>query len=288
MENFRIIVENVSKKFTRDYSRHETSLSRTLSFIFGSTHKVEFDALKNISFKLASGKNLGIIGKNGGGKSTLLRIIAGIYKPDSGEVSVNGNMVYLAGFGQGLKPKLTMRENIYLVGSIMGLSQKEIDSRFEEIVEFSGLREYIDTKVYQFSAGMMTRLNFSITTFCIVHKNPDILLIDEAIGGGADITFQKKALDKMEELIKGGASVILVSHSLDQIEKYCNEAIWLENGGIVMQGDSKKIVDAYVKTYSDDGSVKGYVERKKKREMMKIGVENAKMEKIIAEKISGN
>jgi len=262
MEEYRIIVENISKKFVRDYSSQETFLSKTLSFLFGKSHRVEFNALNDVSLRLPKGKILGVIGKNGEGKSTLLRIIAGIFKPDSGEVKINGSMVYLAGFGQGLKQKLTMRENIYLIGSIRGLDKKEIESRFEEIVEFSGLREYIDTKVYQFSAGMMTRLSFSITIFCIAQKNPDILLIDEAIGGGADITFQKKALDKMEGLINRGASVIFVSHNLFQIEKYCDEAIWLKNGEIFMRGNSKEVVGAYVNAYSNDGNVKGYIEKK--------------------------
>lgn len=240
---------NIGKKFDRDFVKSQDLLFRILNFFSdkGFRRKEKFEALKDISFSISKGEVVGIVGKNGSGKSTLLRVIAGIYKPDSGTFKTKGEVVYLTGFGQGLRDKLTMRENIFLVGSIMGLSQEDIRKRFEDIVEFSDLREYIDTKVFKFSSGMINRLSFSIGIHCVLHKNPDILLIDEAIsGGGGDIRFQKKSLDKIEELVKGGAAVLLVSHNLDQIRKYCNKAILLDNGKIEKIGNPDDIIEIYL------------------------------------------
>lgn len=211
----KITIDNITKRFQRDYKKNEGILARLLSFL-NKKDKMEFNALKDISFKVNEGEIFGIIGKNGSGKSTLLRVIAGIYKPDNGSVKTKGEIIYLAGFDHGLQRKLTMRENIYLLGILRGLSKKEINEKFDEIVDFSGLREYLDAKVYQFSAGMINRLSFSITFFCITHKNPDIVLIDEIFGVGADIDFREKSLKKMEELIKKGSSIILASHDLDR------------------------------------------------------------------------
>lgn len=241
--NFVVEVENLSKYFYRG-QKSENALFSALHF---NQKKDKFPVLENINFKLQKGENLGIIGRNGSGKSTLLRVIAGIYQPDDGNVAVKGNAVYLAGFGKGLKDKLTMRENIFLMGSLMDLSRKDIGDKLEEIVEFSGLKEYLDSPVYQFSSGMVSRLNFSIGIHCIFHKNPDILLIDEAIGSGADIDFQEKSLAKMEELLNSGTSVIFVSHSLDQIEKYCNRVLWLDKGRILTEGKPKEIIIEYEK-----------------------------------------
>lgn len=242
----RIVLENVSKKFTRKYKRNKLALSKFISFFNNSTQKVEFDVLKNISFSVCEGENLGVIGKNGAGKSTLLKVIAGIYSPDSGIIKTNGKMIYVTGFGQGLNPRLTMAENIYLIGSIMGLSRKDIEAKFDEIVDFSGLGEFVNTQVNQFSSGMVSRLTFSISIHCIKHHNPDILLIDEVFGGGGDIDFQDKALKKMEELIEGGATVIFVSHGLDIVKKYCDRVILLDNGEIIKEGKPEEVVEKYL------------------------------------------
>ncbi len=243
----KIIIDSVNKKFRRDYKKNEGILARLLSFL-NENDKIEFNALKNISFKVNEGEIFGVIGKNGSGKSTLLRVIAGIYKPDSGSIKTRGEIVYLTGFDHGLQRKLTMRENIYLLGILRGLSKKEINEKFDEIVDFSGLREYLDAKVYQFSTGMINRLSFSITFFCIVHKNPGIILIDEVFGVGADIDFREKSLKKMEELIKKGSSVILASHDLELIKKYCDKVIWLDNGYIVKIGKGEEIINHYMKS----------------------------------------
>jgi len=246
-ENLRIIVKNIGKKFKKDFKKKEGILAGLLSF-FHREPDVLFYALKDISFEAKEGEIIGIIGKNASGKSTLLRIIGGIYKPSDGIVKTHGKIVYLSGFGFGLITKLTMRENIYLAGSIMGLSQNDIRNKFDEIVEFSGFKDYVDTRLYQFSTGMIARLNFSITMLCVKHQNPDILLLDEVFSAGGDFEFREKAIKKMEELLKCGATILLVSHELDLIEKYCDKIILIENGKIIKQGKPKEVIEGYLKS----------------------------------------
>lgn len=242
----RIELINVSKKFDINYQKNQTALARLLSFFRGDNKK-DFWALDNISLKVKAGENLGVIGKNGSGKSTLLRAIAEVYQVEEGYVWTNGQLVYLTGFGHGLQPRLTMKENIFLVGSVMGLGQPDIKERFDDIVEFAGLRDYVDTKLFKFSSGMQTRLASSIGLHCVAHRKPDILLVDEVIGGGADKEYQEKSLKKMEELLKGGSTVVLVSHNLDAIKKYCDRVIWLEAGRVKMEGGAEKVVEGYEK-----------------------------------------
>lgn len=241
----RIKAENISKKF-RIGSRNNPALAKIVRLMSKGGER-EIQVLKDISLSVNAGEVLGIIGRNGSGKSTLLRIIAGIYTPDEGKVENNGKVFYLSGFDSGLMPRLTMRENIFLVCSILGLSQKDIEKRFNEIVEFAGLKEFVDTEVDKFSSGMTSRLNFSITIHCIQHHSPDILLLDEVIGAGGDIDFNEKAGKKMEELIKSGAAVILVSHNLGAIEKYCNRVLLLEKGKIKREGAPIEIIKEYAK-----------------------------------------
>ena len=240
----RISLDKISKKFDLS-SRNKNALQSFIDFISGSREKREFSVLKDISFEVKKGENLGIIGKNGSGKSTLLRVLAGIYKADSGEINIDGKVIYLTGFGHGLRPKLTMRENILLSGSVMGLSQESIKERFAEVVDFADLKDYVDIKLFKFSSGMKTRLATSIGLHCIEHQDPDILLVDEVIGGGTDKDYQKKALKKMEGLLKGGASVILVSHNLGAIGKYCDKVIWIDKGKIFMIGKPKEVIEKY-------------------------------------------
>jgi len=241
----RIELVNASKSFLKE-GKHKGALERfTKLFTRVKDKEEEFWILDDISLIVRGGENLGVIGKNGSAKSTLLRAIAEIYILDRGTIKTQGEMVYLTGFGYGLESKLTMRENIFLSGSVMGLSQEAIRKRFDEIVEFSGLKEYLDEKLFKFSSGMQTRLASAIGLHCVSHRNPDILLVDEVVGGGADKEYQKKSLKKMEELLKGGASVILVSHNLEAIEKYCDKAIWLDNGKIVMYGSPSEVVKKY-------------------------------------------
>lgn len=243
----RIKLENVTKKFTRKIKKeNKVFLSRLVNLFSKKGKNLEFEAVKDVSFSVSAGEILGVIGKNGSGKSTLLKLIAGIYNTDSGDIKTDGSLIYVTGFGQGLKAKLTMRENIYLLGAVMGLSKKEVDAKLEKIVEFSGLKEYLYTPVYQFSSGMVSRLSFSISVHCLEHRNPDILLFDEVFSAGGDIDFQDKGVKKMEELIKKGAAVVLVSHSLDMITKYCNRAILLDNGKMAFAGGPEETVKYYL------------------------------------------
>lgn len=247
--NRQIHLEGVGKKFNLNLAKKEGALFRFLSFT-ADQQPNDFWALRNINFSPKEEQITGIIGSNGSGKSTLLRTIAGIYQPDEGNIVIGGEVVYLSGFGQGLMPKLTMKENIYLTGTFLGLGQKEISQKFDEIVEFSGLKDYINTKVYQFSTGMVSRLSFSATIFCVKHKNPEIILIDEALDTGADLNFREKAIKKMEELINSGSSVVLVSHDLGTINQYCAWVLWMENGQVVKSGLPQQIISEYIKANS--------------------------------------
>jgi ABC-type polysaccharide/polyol phosphate transport system ATPase subunit len=243
----RILLENVTKKFTRKIKKeNQLFLSHLVHFFSKKNDGLEFEVLKSVSFSVSAKEVLGVIGKNGSGKSTLLKIIAGIYNSDSGVIKTNGSLIYVTGFGQGLRAKLTMKENIYLLGAVMGLSKKEIDGKMDEIVEFSGLRDYLYTPVFQFSSGMVSRLSFSISIHCLEHHNSDILLFDEVFSAGGDIDFQDKGVKKMEDLIKNGAAVILVSHSMETIQKYCNKAILLEKGKISFMGDPEETIKKYL------------------------------------------
>jgi ABC-type polysaccharide/polyol phosphate transport system ATPase subunit len=239
----------LSKSFRSGLNKNFSLFGKILRTIAGDNNE-KIAVLKDISFNVESGMNLGIIGNNGAGKSTLLKLIAGIYKPSSGIVETQGDLTYLSGFNSGLKKRLTMRENIYLVGSLMGLRKNEIDDRFEDIIELSGLRDYVDFKVDHFSSGMIARLNFSIGIYCINYNAPDILLVDEAINVGGDILFKERAFEKIQELINGGSIVVLASHSLSNIKKYCDRVIWIDDGKIVMEDKPDIVIRAYVKANS--------------------------------------
>ncbi|MFA5022563.1 MAG: ABC transporter ATP-binding protein [Patescibacteria group bacterium] len=247
-----INLKGVGKKFNLSPTKKEGILFKCLNLFSAANTAAKdsngFWALKDINLVPQDGKIIGIIGCNGSGKSTLLRIMAGIYQLDEGKISIGGEVVYITSFGQGLMPKLTMKENIYLVGSLLNLNQKEIKQRFDEIVEFSELKDYVNTKVYKFSSGMISRLSFSATIYCVKHKNPEIILIDEALEAGADLNFKNKAIKKVEELIKGGATVILVSHELELINRFCDWVLWLDKGRIFKEGLPQEIISEYIKT----------------------------------------
>lgn len=236
----KITVKSVYKKFDIGYVKSQGFLARTISFFTGREKKKEIIVLNDISLDVNSGEVIGIIGDNGSGKSTLLRVVAGIYSPDSGIVETNGRIVSLINLGVGLKERLTMRENIFFVGSIMGMGQKEIREKFDSIVAFSELEEFLDTKIYQFSSGMVQRFLFSVA----VHSSPDILLLDEIFEVG-DEHFRQKSSGKMEELISNNISVLIVSHSMELVEKYCNKVIWIEKGKIIKEGNPSEVVASY-------------------------------------------
>ncbi len=200
----------------------------------------EFTVFEQVSFKVEKGEVVGIIGKNGAGKSTLLKIIAGVLTPTEGEVISDGTIVPMLELGSGFDMELSGRENIFLNGSILGYRKEFLEEKYEEILEFSELQEFIDMPIRNYSSGMLMRLAFSIATIV----KPEVLIVDEILAVG-DEAFQKKSKRKMLELMSGGTTVLFVSHSIDQIREMCNKVIWLENGKVNMIGEAKKVCDAY-------------------------------------------
>jgi len=236
----RIIVEGVSKKFKIGFKKRESALSRIIHLFSGREPKKTLEALKDVSFKVDSGEIVGIIGKNGSGKSTLLRTIAGIYKQDKGNIKAKGKIISLINLNIGMHHRLTMENNIFLCCSLFGLSHREIREKFDSIIEFSELRDFVSTKLYQFSNGMLQRLAFSIA----IHCTPDILLLDEIFEFG-DEKFKEKSAEKIKEMVRKGACVVLVSHDLRMVEKYCHRVILMTDGAIKKEGKAKEIVKGY-------------------------------------------
>ncbi len=201
----------------------------------------KFYALKGVSFNLDRGKTLGIIGENGSGKSTMLKILAGISKPTSGSIVTHGRISALIELGAGFHPEISGRENIFINGIILGLSKKQIQEKYEEIVRFAELSDFIENPVKSYSSGMYMRLGFSIA----INVDPDILLIDEVLAVG-DASFVPKCLDKINEFKRKGKTIIFVSHDLSTVERICDEVIWMKNGLVEMSGYPKRVVDAYL------------------------------------------
>ena len=215
-----------------------------INLLTGKKKKNEyFWALKNVSFEVKQGDVVGLIGSNGAGKSTLLKVVSGVMKPTSGKVEVDGVISPMIELGAGFDQNLTARENIYLNGAILGYSKKFLDSKFDEIVEFSELKDFLDVPVKNFSSGMTAKLAFSIATIV----DPEILIVDEILSVG-DLRFQEKSKNKMMEMIKGGTTVLYVSHSLESIKDLCNKVVWLDHGQVVKMGDTKEICDEYYKS----------------------------------------
>ena len=198
-------------------------------------------ALRDVSFAVHSGEAFGIIGRNGSGKSTLLKIITGILKPTSGRVAVNGRVAALIELGAGFHPEITGRENVFINGIMLGLSRKEVEARFDKIVDFSGIRDFIDQPVKTYSSGMYVRLGFAVA----VHVDPDVLLIDEVLSVG-DEEFSAKCIAKIQEMKFRGVTLVFVTHQLDQVRNLCDRALWLDRGEVVQVGDPVRVVDAYL------------------------------------------
>lgn len=241
-----IKVDNVSMKFNLGIEKN-FSLKQFFINLFKPKSKrpkkEEFLALKDVSFDVKPGEVIGFIGSNGAGKSTMLKVIAGVMKPTKGKVEVHGNICPMIELGAGFDMDLTARENIYLNGAVLGYSKKFIEEKFDEIVEFSELKDFLDVPIKNFSSGMTARLAFSIATVV----DPEILIVDEILSVG-DIAFQKKSEAKMKSMIGGGTTVLFVSHSLSQIEKICDKAIWLEHGHIKQIGPAKEVCKKYYNT----------------------------------------
>lgn len=239
-----INISNVSMKFNLGIEK-DFSVKQAFINIFKGKKKKKsegFWALKDVNFHINKGEVVGLIGSNGAGKSTLLKVVSGVMKPTSGKVTVNGVISPMIELGAGFDANLTARENIYLNGAILGYSKQFLDEKFDEIVEFSELRDFLEVPVKNFSSGMTAKLAFSIATIV----NPEILIVDEILSVG-DIKFQEKSKKKMMQMIKGGTTVLYVSHSLQSIKDLCTKVVWLEHGKVVKIGDTKKICDAYYK-----------------------------------------
>src|SRR5215211_3376655 len=200
-----------------------------------------FTAVRDVSFTVPAGRTLGVIGRNGSGKSTILKLVAGITKPTSGTVKVNGRISALIELGAGFHPEISGRENVFINGIMLGLSKREVARRFDEIVDFAELREFIDAPVKNYSSGMYMRLGFAVA----IHVDPDVLLVDEVLAVG-DEAFTHKCLDKFAEFRRRGKTILLVTHSLGLVQRFCDEAVWLDDGRVSGTGDPKRVVGAYI------------------------------------------
>lgn len=238
-----ITVDNVSMRFNMAKEKSESLKEYFVAMVKGKLRFEEFWALKDVSLTVERGDFYGLIGLNGSGKSTLLKVIAGVYKPTLGRAAVRGTIAPLIELGAGFDMDLTGRENIFLNGAVLGFTPKYIREKFDEIVEFSELREFLDIPLKNYSSGMISRIAFSIATI----TNPDVLIADEILSVG-DFLFQQKCEKRMHELMDSGTTVILVSHSIDQIERLCNKVTWLEKGHVRMQGETQPVCETYKKT----------------------------------------
>lgn len=237
-DNIKIKAENITKEF-KIYS-DEFSVKKFFVNGFKTRSSHSFKALNDVSFEVNAGDFFGIIGRNGSGKSTLLKILASIYEQDSGKVHVDGKIIPFLELGVGFNPELSARENIYLNGVILGMSRKTIEQRFDEIVDFAEIREFLDMPIKNFSSGMNVRLAFSIA----IQAEGDIYILDEVLAVG-DAPFQEKCIAHLEGLMEQGKTIIFVSHAMDQIRTYCNKVLYLKHGEVRAIGDANEMCDLY-------------------------------------------
>lgn len=234
-------IENISKKFEIPHNKIRTLRSAFVNVFKRKTYET-FHALDDVSFEVKKGEFFGIIGKNGSGKSTLLKILAGIYEPNKGKIYINGRISPFLELGIGFNPELSGKDNVYLNATVLGLTKKQIDQKFDEIVAFSELERFIDQKIRNYSSGMQVRLAFSVS----IHARRDILLMDEVLAVG-DVAFQQKCLDEFEKYKKSGRTVLLVTHSMETVKKHCDRALLLQDGKVVSVGDPKSVSEEYLK-----------------------------------------
>ena len=242
MSKTAIEVDNVSMKFNLSREKVDSLKDYIFKTIKREIQYNEFWALKNVSFSVEKGDRVGILGLNGAGKSTLLKVISGVFKPTECHVDKHGKMVPLLELGAGFDPQYTGKENIYLYGAMLGYTKKFIDSKYDEIVEFSELQKFMDVPVKNYSSGMKSRLGFSIATVV----EPKILILDEVLSVG-DAKFRKKSEKKIMSMFDSGVTVLFVSHSLEQVQRLCNKAMILEKGKLIAYGDIDPISEQYSK-----------------------------------------
>ena len=235
-----IEVSDVSMRFRMNSDKIISLKEFVTSAMRGKLQYQEFTALDHVSFTVKRGETLGLIGRNGAGKSTMLKIISGILKPTEGNVICRGNVVPMLELGSGFDFDLTGRENIFLNGAILGYSEDFLNAKYDEIVEFSELGNFIETPIRNYSSGMLARLAFSVATMV----QPEVLIVDEILAVG-DAAFQEKSKKRMLELMGGGTTVLFVSHSLNQMREMCGRVVWLEHGQVKMCGPAQEVCDAY-------------------------------------------
>lgn len=240
MSKTMIEVSNVTMRFHMNADKIMSLKEFVTTALRGKLEYKDFTALENVSFSVQKGETLGLIGHNGAGKSTMLKVISGILKPTEGSVTCHGNIVPMLELGSGFDFDLTGRENIFLNGAILGYSEAFLKEKYDEIVAFSELGEFIEMPIRNYSSGMMARLAFSIATVV----KPEVLIVDEILSVG-DADFQAKSRARMMELMGGGTTVLFVSHSLDQIREMCSRVVWLEHGKVQMVGAAGEVCDAY-------------------------------------------
>lgn len=241
-----MIVDDVSLKY-RLYKERNNSLKTALLRGRRSVHE-DFWALSDVSFEVPAGSTFGLIGRNGAGKSTLLKCLARILYPDKGSITVNGRMASMLELGSGFHPELSGRENVFLNGSILGMSRKEVTRKFDDIVEFSGVEKFIDQPVKNYSSGMYVRLGFAVA----INVEPDILVVDEILAVG-DAAFQEKSRQKFVDLQQSGKTVIMVTHSTANIREMCDTAAWIDQGRLVQIGDATEVSQAYTDATTGKG-----------------------------------
>lgn len=256
-----IEIQNISKKYRIGVQKGYLSLREQIMNKLNSIRSIavtgskndsssEFWALKDVSFSVQEGEAVGIIGPNGAGKSTLLKILSKITPPTEGKITMRGRVASLLEVGTGFHPELTGRENIYLNGAILGMTRSEIKNKFDEIVAFAEVEQFLETPVKRYSSGMYVRLAFAVAA----HLDPEMLLVDEVLAVG-DAAFQKKCLGKMEEITKGGRTVLFVSHNMAAIDAFCERAVLLEQGGVSKIGDTKAVLQAYTEALEEHVTV---------------------------------
>lgn len=233
-------ITNVSMRFNMAKEKVDSIKEYLIKFFKRQLLFEEFIALNDINITIEQGEVFGLIGLNGCGKSTLLKIISGIYKPSTGSVKVYGTIAPLIELGAGFDMDLTARENIYLNGSVLGYSKAYIDEKFDEIVDFTELHQFLDVPMKNYSSGMVARVGFAIATI----TKPDILIVDEILSVG-DFLFQEKCEKRISDMMSGGTTVIIVSHSIEQIKRLCDRVAWIEKGKIKMMGEAEEICDLY-------------------------------------------
>ena len=239
-----IEVKDVTMRFNLAEQKTDSIKEYFVKLVTGKLHFNEFYALKNVSFEVKRGEAVALIGKNGSGKSTMLKILAGVLYPTRGSVRVNGSIAPLIELGAGFDMELTAKENIYMNGAILGHNRAFMDQHFEQIVEFSELREFINVPLKNYSSGMIARLGFSIATIV----RADVLIVDEVLAVG-DFRFREKCQKKIAQLLDGGTTLLFVSHSAEQVRALCPKAVWLDHGQVMACGNTEEVYGMYARAY---------------------------------------